>query len=105
MNRNWKKRWVAALRSGQYKQTRKKLTNGTAFCCLGVLCNLEALDKGEPWDIVDRDYTYKLSGYNLPTALRLKAGLTRLQEDILMDLNDKARYDFTEIADYIEDNL
>lgn len=105
MNRNWKKRWVEALRSGQYKQTREELTNGTAFCCLGVLCNLEALDEGETWDIVDRCYTYKLSCYNLPTSLRLKAGLTRLQEDILTDLNDKALVDFTEIADYIEDNL
>lgn len=35
--------WVAALRSGDYKQGRRQLRNGAnEFCCLGVLCNLHA---------------------------------------------------------------
>lgn len=45
------KRWVKALRSGKYKQTRYKLrlrnSRGAAansFCCLGVLCDLFAQD-------------------------------------------------------------
>lgn len=31
-------RWIEALRSGEYKQARKRLSNNTAtaFCCLGV---------------------------------------------------------------------
>lgn len=38
-----KKAWVAALRSGKYKQGRGKLrTADNKFCCLGVLCNLHA---------------------------------------------------------------
>jgi hypothetical protein len=43
MNPEIKARWVAALRSGEYKQTTGKLRDGDAFCCLGVLCNLHAM--------------------------------------------------------------
>lgn len=43
MNPKIKKQWVAALRSGDYKQGKKRLRNSRgAFCCLGVLCNLHA---------------------------------------------------------------
>lgn len=33
-------KWIKALRSGKYKQTKNKLTNGKEFCCLGVLCEI-----------------------------------------------------------------
>lgn len=43
MNEAVKAQWVAALRSGEYKQVRGRLrTSDNAFCCLGVLCNLHA---------------------------------------------------------------
>jgi hypothetical protein len=45
------KRWVKALRSGKYRQTREQLRAADAegqptdgFCCLGVLCDLFAKD-------------------------------------------------------------
>jgi hypothetical protein len=47
--------WVAALRSGDYKQGDKVLCNsrGNAFCCLGVLGRLAGMPKarlkGQPW--------------------------------------------------------
>lgn len=49
MNPEIKKSWVEALRSGKYKQTKGRLRDTlsaekTAFCCLGVLCNLHAID-------------------------------------------------------------
>ena len=34
-------RWVNALRSGEYKQTKTQLQDEEGFCCLGVLCDLE----------------------------------------------------------------
>lgn len=34
------KKWVKALRSGEYKQTQSQLHDDTGFCCLGVLCDL-----------------------------------------------------------------
>lgn len=44
-----KAKWVAALRSGEYKQGREALRIGDRFCCLGVLCDLHAKDTGEQW--------------------------------------------------------
>ena len=35
------KRWVDALRSGEYKQGRNFLERDGKFCCLGVLCEIE----------------------------------------------------------------
>jgi hypothetical protein len=32
--------WVAALRSGLWKQGRNRLRDGDKFCCLGVACDL-----------------------------------------------------------------
>jgi hypothetical protein len=40
MNKVIKKQWVAALRSGKYKQAKKQLKKGQGFCCLGVLTDL-----------------------------------------------------------------
>ena len=38
-----KQQWIAALRSGEYKQAFGGLRNHhNAMCCLGVLCNLHA---------------------------------------------------------------
>lgn len=42
MNKKIKALWVAALRSGEYKQGHRQLRSGDKFCCLGVLCNLHA---------------------------------------------------------------
>jgi hypothetical protein len=32
-----KQKWLAALRSGEYEQTKRTLFDGTGYCCLGVL--------------------------------------------------------------------
>ncbi len=50
MNQEIKARWVAALRSGEYRQARGMLRDGDAFCCLGVLCDLHAKESGGEWD-------------------------------------------------------
>ena len=41
LNKNAKK-WVKALRSRKYKQTRHTLSQHGKFCCLGVACDLAA---------------------------------------------------------------
>lgn len=40
-----RKAWVAALRSGKYKQGTRKLKDGETYCCLGVL-TLIAVQEG-----------------------------------------------------------
>lgn len=50
MNTENMKAWVAALRSGEYKQGRSCLrsADGT-FCCLGVACDVYAKGHGVGW--------------------------------------------------------
>lgn len=33
-------KWIAALRSGEYKQTRNRLRDSRGYCALGVLCDV-----------------------------------------------------------------
>lgn len=40
MDINVKEKWLAALRSGKYKQCKGHLRVGNKFCCLGVLCDI-----------------------------------------------------------------
>jgi len=47
MNSNVKQKWIAALKSGEYKQGRYKLREDDNYCCLGVLCSLYANDTDE----------------------------------------------------------
>lgn len=52
MNPDVKAKWIAALRSGNYKQAKHRLriehTDGSAsYCCLGVLCELYRQETGE----------------------------------------------------------
>ena len=47
MNKNAQK-WVEALESGQYKQTKGYLSKGNnRFCCLGVACDLYQEEIGD----------------------------------------------------------
>ena len=49
MNKALKKKWVNALRSGEYKQGRVALYNKgyDSFCCLGVLCDVAGIDRDD----------------------------------------------------------
>lgn len=38
------KKWVAALRSGDYRQTEGWLHDENGYCCLGVLCDIAVKD-------------------------------------------------------------
>ena len=40
MKKNIADKWVAALRSGKYKQTKHSLKDEHGYCCLGVLCEI-----------------------------------------------------------------
>ena len=37
LDKKIKEKWVKALRSGDYKQGKKRLTHAGRYCCLGVL--------------------------------------------------------------------
>lgn len=103
-----KQAWIAALRSGKYKQARYKLKarNG-AMCCLGVLADLQG--KEWVWDATDQEYV-DFDGTSDVREIQ-KAGVKPVAARQLAEMNDGApgiggkRYSFPEIADWIEKNL
>lgn len=113
MNPEIKARWVAALRSGEYKQAKKTLRSTSGgFCCLGVLCDVLAP--------ADWDCNAHLSEINFPSqSIRLQAGFPLLGgegwaripevdirgERLTLDEHNDSGRSFAEIADAIEAQL
>jgi hypothetical protein len=121
------RKWVEALRSGEYKQTDGYLSMNGKFCCLGVLCELAVKDGvippaenrdgflhyGEdfsyvlpPREVADWAGVDKSDGWvvNVPAALpdhHVKEwGHGKVA---VSHLNDAERYTFDDIADAIEE--
>lgn len=94
MDAELKAKWVAALRSGEYKQCENVLTTGEAYCCLGVLRELIA--PGSTDTSEDSEH--------LSDAHSDQAGLTNEHQLILAGKNDSG-VGFPQIADWIEANL
>jgi hypothetical protein len=110
------KRWLAALRSGKYKQSRGRLRecrysylNGDfdtavvsevyGYCCLGVLQDLAVKDGGPGWNtkhgVTDDDGAPSNKILNF-------MGLDSEMVNHLVELNDDEVKSFAEIADVIE---
>jgi hypothetical protein len=113
-----KQKWVAALRSGDYKQGRGALRTGSVgaleYCCLGVLCEIALKETGEGvWDYnsfifrESRDMSY------VPDKVKEWAGMSSSNPNIYGMLIGSAKVNslagandlgltFEEIADIIE---
>ena len=108
------RKWVDALRSGEYEQTTNLLRDDKGFCCLGVLCDISGL--GEWKRDENGNYTFHVPGsveytfppYAVDDALGVIARYIGLNSDInalmLSSLNDTGKT-FPEIADEIERRL
>lgn len=118
MNKDIKKKWVDALRSGKYVQGYDTLKNNSGeYCCLGVLCDLAAKEGVVQEKLLTygagSKYYYDGEGSVLPDSVMDWASL----EDIIVrveyedapvsldDLNDSHRLTFNQIADLIEEQL
>ena len=99
-----KKRWIAALRSGESTQAIGWLRRSEkSRCCLGVLCDVV---EGGGWDghtYVDADG--RRDSLFPPLGVLDAAGVACSQARHLSYLNDGRGFTFDEIADYIEVNL
>lgn len=108
------KKWVAALRSGEFKQVHGRLEDKDGnCCCLGILCNI-ALAEGVcdySKDCHFSDSNFSGSSDTLPPEVREWAKIknhagefvTKTNERIkLTNLNDTQKKTFSEIADIIE---
>lgn len=110
MDANFKEKWVAALRSGNYKQAQYSLKDAKGFCCLGVLCDLYDNTKWEEVDSTRGYSNYKLGDGTIEStwlpdklAKALEIDSTSVAE--LVTMNDRDNKSFAEIADHIEKNL
>jgi hypothetical protein len=102
-------KWLAALRSGEYKQTtsvlRRTISGEPKYCCLGVLCEVA----GVPREDIDTrgistyDFGEEGSFEGEPPADFL--GLSAWQINQLTCKNDIDGLNFTAIADWIEANI
>lgn len=43
------RRWIDALRSGNFKQVKRNLTHAGRFCCLGVACTISEISLDKRW--------------------------------------------------------
>lgn len=103
MNPVLKEKWVAALRSGQYKQGKKCLrTYKNTFCCLGVLVDIAYPKR---WERSVGSFSY--SG-NRTDLLDTDLELPEFCQEKLIIMNDgmgEKPKTFLEIATWIEENL
>lgn len=103
-----KARWVAALRSDKYKQTKGKLEKlnrqgeYVGNCCLGVLCRIQKI---KPRILINGDFAFDNNEVTLSMNLRDKFGLQYLDVRELIKLNDHSPLGFHKIADFIERNV
>jgi len=110
MRKKDKEIWVKALRSGEYKQGRKKLYNEKtdSYCCLGVC--YDVLCDGD-WVRVEEGH-WGVPGYEDGINCGSLDGYTFRPRGLSLDsitglimLNDIACKTFGQIADYIEEKL
>lgn len=106
MNPTVKTKFVAALRSGKYRQCSGHLfldTQGTGkpdkFCALGVLCDIHRKEVGHRPIVGDAYYRHSIT---LPRNVERWAGLASDAECKIMELNDKKSWSFKQLAAYIE---
>jgi len=115
VNKEVKRKWLKALRSGKYEQGTNSLRinkdDKATYCCLGVLCDLYSKEKGNRWSkLHDRYPTFMREMSVLPKKVMKWAGIEYTdggflykngKHDSLMGLNDNGK-SFKQIAKVIE---
>lgn len=107
MNLEARDKWVAALRSGEYRQGTGNLCrregDELCMCALGVL--IDCTQQPE-WRAHGTFLLPYKNGLNQETRLIYESlGLDTLQVRYSITMNDKHKMSFGEIADYVEENL
>jgi hypothetical protein len=113
MNLELKTQWVAALRSGKYKQATGTLHNQATdeYCCLGVLICIQGKTVEEALDINPDTKDYVRNGVLNSSWVpdNLSGGMTETDRRECAYRNDGTaghnKHTFEQIADYIETTL
>jgi len=106
------RRWIDALRSGNYKQTSGCLKNDDGFCCLGVAADVMAPSEWRKTVDSDGYYSFRKMGdvglLKHDDFLRLVPNYVQdrldfsISADDLAELNDSYDFTFPMIADVVE---
>lgn len=113
MNPIVKQKWVAALRSGEYKQGQKRLRNEEGFgdvtyCCLGVLVDLYCKEHNTTFGQVC-EYGREVLPDRVVEWAGIDPGLYQNNPEVdgrvLAEWNDIQMAGFDHIAELIERNL
>lgn len=108
MNLDNAKKWVVALRSGDYPQTTGLLSRVDAFgsdigfCCLGVACKIANISLSGDMQATHRAYMLVGEWLGLATERMSNNERSPYREAVFIDLNDQKRKTFSEIADVVE---
>src|SRR4051812_6793094 len=108
MNENAKK-WVKALRSGDYEQTRNTLRQDDSFCCLGVACDLHAKATGNEWTEDETTWGWQYFGsshvlpYEVVDWLGLNDSTGEISDDQSLSSDNDRGASFADIARLIEE--
>jgi hypothetical protein len=112
-----KEKWVAALRSGEYKQTKGELVKvsgdgSQSYCCLGVLCDL-AVKEGVISESLFVDGYLATPGPEVVKWAGMESKNPEVSTSVVdgflhpsvAEVNDFSEVGFAGIADLIEEQL
>lgn len=99
MDAELKAKWIAALRSGEYKQATGMLRDEGCYCCLGVL----AVVQDAPASFFER-HACSIGPSQSDAAEWPTHWIPLATASTLSEMNDGGA-DFPSIADHIEKNL
>lgn len=108
MKQDIKERWISALRSGDYPQTKGTLRDADGYCCLGVLCDIAAKDGVIEWTKLNNnkyaidDREWGALSYSVMEWAGLDERDPVIKSQLASDLNDVFGLNFMQIADVIE---
>ena len=104
INKRQFRKWIQALRSGKYNQTRYILHDSQGYCCLGVACDILI-----PHKLKNLNGDGKMIGWSPYNQSNVPKWLKLINDDFkiktgtyLMACNDILGMSFNEIADVLE---
>jgi hypothetical protein len=101
MDKDLKRKWVKALRSGKYKQGKETLNDGHGhYCCLGVMLRVAGLSARQ---ISQRHYPLDISEARALLPHSICARLASMNDGVMKWSGNPQT--FRQIAKYIEENL
>lgn len=96
-----RRKFIDALRSGDWIQTRFALHTSEGYCCLGVACELSELGDWQSSGSEHPYMSYLGESVSMPSEVMQFYGFTENEAEYLAGMNDDILASFNQIADWI----